>query len=92
MKLPNGEVLQPGTYKLEVPENSQSAEAAIYQDDKLIANSPVKLVSEQQKNPDTEVESTHQGDVDVINEILPQGWTTKVVFAQPGGQASKAGQ
>jgi hypothetical protein len=92
MKLPNGEVIQPGTYKLEVPENSQSAEATIYQDGKLIAKSPVNMVAEQQKNPDTEVESTHQGDVDVINEIRPQGWTTKVVFAQPGGQGSKAGQ
>lgn len=76
----NGDTLQPGTYRMEVAENSQSPKVTFSRDGKVIATVPAKLVSEANKNPDTEVDSVKQGDEQLVMKIRPKGWNESLEF------------
>lgn len=70
-------VLQPGEYKLKV-ENNQATFTDVQNQKTFTA--PVKVENAGQKFQDTQVESSHQGDMDHINAIDLAGSTTKLNF------------
>ncbi len=74
----NGVELQPGSYKLTVVDGSNPPEVAFYNNGKLVAQVPARLVDEGKKAKQTEVESNI--DTHSITEIRPQGWTQRIVF------------
>jgi hypothetical protein len=92
-RLPNGERLQPGVYEVRVPENSQSPEVAFYKDGQLVAKATAKVVSQPEKNPpDTAVETTQDGNNQLLNSILPGGWREKLIFSGSAGETSGGGR
>jgi hypothetical protein len=81
MKLANGTILRPGSYRMEVPENTKSPRVVFYQNGKVVAKSKVKLVSEATKNPDTEIDSVKSGKYQLVTKIHPAGWQEVLVFS-----------
>lgn len=79
-RLANGPNLQPGTYKVELASNATSPEVMFYQDGKLVAQAPAKLVDDGRKNDETKVYYNTAGQQHVITEIDLQGWEQKVMF------------
>ena len=61
-KFNNGGTLPAGTYRMEVPENSQTPAVTFLQDGKVMATVKAKVVTEQKKNEDTEVDSVARGE------------------------------
>jgi hypothetical protein len=76
----NGSTLPAGTYKMEVPDGSQSPMVSFSKEGKVMATSKAKLVNENKKNPYTEVDSTTRGQVQVVNAIRPGGWDEVLRF------------
>lgn len=83
-KLNNGSTLPGGTYRMEVPENSQTPSVTFSQDGKVMATVEAKVVTEQKKNEDTEIDGVTQGDAKVLTAIRPAGWNEKLVFGSEG--------
>ncbi len=72
--------LKPGNYNLRVS-RSPKPEAAFYQHGKLVGQAPVKLVSEAQKNSQTQIDySSPSGNFRRITQIQFSGWRDKLVF------------
>jgi hypothetical protein len=76
----NGTTLPAGTYKMEVPEGSQSPVVSFSKDGKVMATAKAKLISENKKNPYTEVDSSARGKVQQVNTIRPGGWEEVLRF------------
>jgi hypothetical protein len=70
-------VLQPGEYRLKV-ENNQATFTDVQNQKSFTA--PVKVENAGQKFQETQVETSHQGDMDHINAIDLGGSTTKLNF------------
>lgn len=85
VKFRNGKTLPAGTYRMEVSENSPSPIVTFSQDGEVKASSKAKLVSQEKKNPYTEVESTLSGNAQLVTEIRPGGWNEVLLFG-PAGQ------
>jgi hypothetical protein len=70
--------------------NNPSSEVMFYQNNKLVAQAPAKLVDSGKKNDQTEVYYNTAGKEHVITQIDIQGWTRKVMFnpSQSVGKAS----
>jgi hypothetical protein len=83
-KFNNGTTLPAGTYRMEVPENSQTPKVSFYKDGKEMATVDAKVVNEGTKNESTEVESVTQGDAQQVTSIQPSGWHEKIVFESNG--------
>jgi hypothetical protein len=69
---------------MEVPENSQTPSVTFSQDGKVMATVEAKVVTEQKKNEDTEIDGVTQGDAKVLTAIRPAGWNEKLVFGSEG--------
>ena len=80
MTLANGKVLKAGTYLVEVPIDAKAPEVKFDRAGKTVAEAQAKVVTENQKNPYTEVESSKQGNDNVMTAIAPGGWSEKLVF------------
>lgn len=85
MTLDNGTVLNAGSYHIEVPQNSKAPEVSFYRNGQVVAKVPAKVVAENQKNTQTEIDSNTRGNKDVITEIRPNGWSEKLVFTKTSG-------
>lgn len=79
-KFNNGSTLPAGTYRMEIPENSQTPAVTFLQDGKVMATVEAKVVAQQKKYEDTEVESVARGGANLVTEIRPAGWDKELVF------------
>jgi len=84
-KFQNGVTLRAGTYKMEVPDNSQTPNVTFSQNGKVVATVPATIVSEQKKNSQTEVDAVTRGNAQAVTAIRPSGWDEELSFA-PAGQ------
>ncbi len=84
VKLQSGATLPAGTYRMEVPEGSQTPTVTFLRGDKVVATSPASLVSEANKNPATEIESVAAGNAQHVIEIRPGGWKEALHFSTAG--------
>lgn len=76
--------LKPGNYRIDVVNNSKSPAVKFFnQDGKLMGQAPVKLVSEAQKNNQTQVDYQKVASNDrAITEINPGGWRESLLFSK----------
>ena len=74
--------LRPGNYRIDLVNNTASPEVKFYnQYGKLVGMAPVKVVSELQKNSQTEVDySKLASNKEALTEISPSGWAEKLIF------------
>ncbi len=84
VKLGNGATLPAGTYRMEVPEDSQNPTVSFLRDGKVVAKAPASLKSEGKKNPATEFDSIKEGNAQEITEIRPGGWREALHFSSAG--------
>jgi hypothetical protein len=82
-RLGNGPELQPGQYKVKVSENSSAPELMFYQDNKLVAETPVKLVDMGKKADATEIDYNQKNNQQIITSIRLDGWNQEVVLPGP---------
>jgi len=68
-QIADGTILQPGMYRVALNTVSQNPTLDFYQNGRQVAQAPVKLVSEQAKNTQTQVLYNTGGKTDVITEI-----------------------
>jgi hypothetical protein len=80
MILRGGQTLPAGTYRIEIPENSQHPVVTFEKDGKVMATARANVVSQARKNEQTSVESVQQGQSQVIQEIRPGGMREALVF------------
>jgi hypothetical protein len=99
-KFNNGAALPAGTYWMVVPKTSQTPEVTFYKENvqtseaggenmEVVGNKPLatvkaKLVAENAKNRYTTIDSTAQGDAQLVTAIHPNGWTEAIVFTSDG--------
>ena len=83
-KFQNGTTLPAGTYRMEVPESTQAPTVTFYKDGKAMATVNAKVVDQQKKNDNTEVDSVTKGNVQELTAIRPSGWHERLVFATKG--------
>jgi tetraacyldisaccharide-1-P 4'-kinase len=84
-KFQNGATLPAGTYKMEVPDNSQTPNVTFSQNGKPMATVQAKVVTEEKKNSETEVDAVAQGSEQAVTAIRPAGWNEELTFG-PAGQ------
>lgn len=73
--------LLPGKYKVSVDNPSSTPQMSFYQDGKLVGTAPVKLVTEANKNSQTEVfYSAPKDGVRHISQIDISGWRDRLMF------------
>ena len=92
-KFQNGDVLPAGTYQMQVPENTQTPEVTFSTYGKVVATVPARVVSEANKNPETQVISDTTGSAQLVKSIEPSGWRETLIFnanGNPSGQANSA--
>lgn len=73
-------ILEPGSYRMQLDPSSQSPEVVFYKEGKEVGRTQAKAVSEERKNPSTEMSLVQQGDLGVVTEIRPGGWKEKLEF------------
>jgi hypothetical protein len=88
-KVSDAVTLPAGTYRMEVPENSQTPAVTFSQDGKVMATIEAKVVPEQKKNGQTEIDSVTQGNAQVLTAIRPGGWDEELVFGSAGQDVSQ---
>jgi hypothetical protein len=88
-KFNNGNTLAAGTYRMEVSENSPTPAVTFSQGGKVMATTQAKVVTEQKKNDETEIDSVTQGDTNVVTAIRPAGWDEELNFGPADGEASR---
>jgi ABC-type glycerol-3-phosphate transport system substrate-binding protein len=88
-KFANGNTLSAGTYRMEVPEHSQTPEVTFSKDGKVISTVRAKVVAQKAKNTDMEIESVTQGKAQMVTAIRPAGWNESLFFT-PGTQHNSA--
>jgi len=81
-KVGNGQVLEPGTYRVEVEKNQHSAEVLFYQGEELVVTAPATLTKEAVKSNNTEVYFEEIDGGRVITKIWLGGWKESLVFKQ----------
>ena len=88
-KFNDGNTLSAGTYRMEVSENSQTPAVTFSQDGKIMATTQAKVVTEQKKNDETEIDSVTQGGTNVVTAIRPAGWEEELTFGSGGQQSGQ---
>ena len=88
-KIGNGQALEPGTYRVEVERNQNSAEVLFFQGDELVAAGKAILTKEEAKSEQTEVHSKEIDGERVITKIWLQGWKESLVFKQDTPEAKR---
>jgi hypothetical protein len=84
IKLKNGDTLPAGTYRMEVPENSPTPVVTFLQDGQVKATIRAKVVTQQQKNDETECEIDNQKNAELLTAVRPQGWEEEILLAPQG--------
>ncbi len=91
-KLKNGDVLPAGEYQMIVANNSPTPNVKFYKvytdpytsstqvGNKVVATVKAKVVTEDRKNPTTEVVTDQHGNAQMVKSIRPAGWDEKLVF------------
>ncbi len=74
--------LEPGTYRVEVERNQNSAEVLFFQREDLVAAAHATLSREYVNSNHTEVHSEKVAGERVITRIWLQGWKESLVFRQ----------
>ena len=88
-RIPGGPTLQPGEYKVVLNNSSTTPEIGFYQNRKLVAQVPAKLVDQGKKFDETAITYVPKGaSTYVITEMDLSGWTEKVLFGKNNGDAS----
>jgi hypothetical protein len=80
-------LLQAGEYTIRIPENTQSPEVEFYTDGRLVAKAQAKVETQPQKNEYTAIETTNEGNTDVVTAIDPSGLPERLVFNESSGQS-----
>jgi len=80
-RIADGTVLKPGTYRVKLNTASQTPTLDFYQNGRQVAQAPVKLVSEQAKNTQTQVLYNAGGKTEVITEIDFNGSNQRMLLA-----------
>jgi len=87
-RIPNGPTLQSGEYKVVLSNNSPTPEIGFYQNGKLLAQVPAKLVDQAKKFDATEVYyDTSGAGTQVITQMDLSGWREKILFGKNNGGA-----
>jgi hypothetical protein len=87
-RIADGPTLQPGEYKVVLNNNSTTPEIGFYQNGKLVAQAPAKLVDQGKKINETAVTYDDQGsDSQVITKMDLSGWREEVLFGKKNGPA-----
>jgi hypothetical protein len=91
-KFQNGATLPAGTYRMKVPENSQTPMVSFSKYGKVVATASAKLITEPKKNSMTEIDSVKRGNAQLVTRIRPSGWDQDVLFGNTNqsGSASAA--
>ena len=85
-RIPGGPTLQSGEYQVVLNNTSTTPEIGFYQNGKLVAQVPAKLVDQGKKISETEITYDTQGaNTQVITEMDLSGWREKVLFGQNKG-------
>lgn len=84
----NGTHLTPGTYNVEVAENTKSPEVMFYRHNKLVAQAQAQLVNTSTKSSQTELHYSTEGGQHVLTQLDLRGWMGKVMFNGPGSAGS----
>jgi len=79
-KIGNGQVLERGTYRVEVEKNQDSAEVLFLQGGELVVAARATLTKEAVKCNNTEVHSEEVDGERMITKIWLQGWKESLVF------------
>jgi hypothetical protein len=80
VKFSDGNTLPAGTYRMEVPDNSQTPKVTFSQNGTVKVTEAAKVVPQQTKNSDTEIDSVTQGNAQAVTAIHPAGWEEKLIF------------
>lgn len=104
--LKNGATLPAGNYRIEVTQAASVTEVKFYKEGtdfagsvntpdalgsgKLMATLKARVVSQAEKNAETEVETITRGNAQLLSTIRPGGWKEELVFV-PGGRHASAG-
>ena len=82
-RLPGGPTLQSGKYKVTLNNSSPTPEIGFYQNGKLVAQVPAKLVDQGKKFDQTAISyDTQRADTYVIREMDLSGWREKILFGK----------
>lgn len=88
-RIPGGPTLQSGKYNVVLDNNSRAPEMEFYQNGKLVAQVPAKLVDQGKKINETKIYyDTRGADTQMITQIDISGWREKVFFGKDNGRAS----
>jgi hypothetical protein len=86
-KIGSGQTLEPGTYRVEVERNQDSAEVLFFQGGELVVTAKATLTKEAVKCNNTEVHSEEVDGTRVITKIWLRGWKESLVFKQDTPEA-----
>ena len=87
-RIPGGPTLKSGEYKVVLTNNSPTPEIGFYQQGKLVAQVPAKLVDEGKKFDETKIYYVTKGvNTQVIMQLDLSGWKEGVLFGQNNGDA-----
>jgi len=90
-RIPGGPTLPSGEYRVVLNNNSPTPEIGFYQNGKLVAQIPAKLVGQGKKFNETAITYDTKGaGTRVITEMDLSGWREKVLFGQSNGGARAA--
>jgi hypothetical protein len=82
-RIPGGPTLASGDYKVVLSGNSATSELQFYQNGKLVAQAPAKLVDQGKKFDETEVHYDNRGAHNhVITQMDFSGWKQEVLFGK----------
>jgi hypothetical protein len=81
-KIGKGQILEPGTYRIEVEKNQDSAEVRFLQGGELVVTARATLTKEAVKCNNTEIHSEEVDGTRVITKIWLRGWRESLVFKQ----------
>ncbi len=80
MRIGNGPELQPGTYRVEIVTNQDSAEVNFFQGSDLVVTVPVTLTKESAKCNNTEIHFEEVEGVKIVTKIRLRGSKESLVF------------
>jgi hypothetical protein len=87
-RIPGGPTLQSGKYQVVLNNDSATPEIGFYQNGKLVAQVPAKLVDQGKKFDETKIYyDTRGADTQVITQMDLSGWREKVLFGKNNGGA-----
>jgi len=81
-QIPGGPTLQLGEYRVVLNDNSKKPEVSFYQDSKLVAQVPAKLVDQSKKFEQTQIHFDGRSATPKITEMDLSGWKVEILFGQ----------